>query len=267
MSTSLNNFENALIGMIAGVVEVCCLQPLNYAKNMIQQNKTLTFHPSKVYRGLGANCINMGSCTMVQFSIGGEARKYMQSDPKLKLQPHQEMACAISAGFISAIIGSPLELIMIQQQNYGGNTTHTIKRILQKPVNITRGYLGTAMREGLWTCGYLSIPTIIKSELITNFPDLFDSQSKARIPASLLGALFSCYLTQPFDVIKTCMQGDIKKHVYGDFISTVIKLYNEGRLSGFYRGCTWRYGRMVLAIGILDYLQEILGHLIYSKKN
>jgi len=266
MSTKLNQFENATVGMTVGIIEVCSLQPLNYAKNMVQQNKPLTFHPTKLYRGLGANCINMGSCTMIQFSFCGAAKKSIQLDPNTKLKPHQEMECGFSAGIISAIIGSPLELIMIQQQNNGGNTIDTVKSIIEKPMNITRGYIGAAIREGLWTCGYLSVPPIIRNELTHSFPDTFDSQAKARIPASLVGGLFSCYLTQPFDVIKTCMQGDIKRVVYDGFIGTALKLYKESNFTGFYRGATWRYGRMVLAIGILDSLQEMVGPIMYPEK-
>jgi len=224
--------------MMVGVIEVCCLQPLNYAKNMVQQNKPLTFHPTKFYRGLGANCINMGSCTMIQFSFGGAAKKYIQLDPNIKLKPHQEMECGISAGIISAIIGSPLELIMIQQQNNGGNTIDTIKNIVRVPFNIGRGYIGAAIREGLWTCGYLSVPPIIRYELTYSFPDKFDSQAKARIPASLLGGFFACYLTQPFDVIKTCMQGDINRMKYHGFIDTGKKLYKE-RILGEAVNISW----------------------------
>lgn len=266
MSTNLNHFENATVGMTVGIIEVCSLQPLNYAKNMVQQNKLLTFHPTKFYRGLGANCINMGSCTMIQFSFGGAAKKYIQLDSNTKLKPHQEMGCGISAGIISALIGSPLELIMIQQQNNGANTINTIKNIMKKPLNITRGYVGTAIREALWTCGYLSVPPIIRHELTHSFPDSFDSQAKARIPASLIGGLFSCYLTQPFDVIKTCMQGDFKRVKYSGFIDTAIKLYKESKFTGFYRGATWRYARMVLAIAILDSLQDTVGSIMYPEK-
>ena len=37
MSANLNELENATVGMTVGVIEVLCLQPFNYAKNMLQQ--------------------------------------------------------------------------------------------------------------------------------------------------------------------------------------------------------------------------------------
>ena len=204
MSTKLTEFENANVGMWVGIIEVLCLQPFNYAKNMIQQGQPLTLNPAKLYRGVGANVVNMGSCTMIQFAIGGSAKKAILGEDKgRKLQVHEEMGAGIFAGVISALIGSPLELIMIRQQRRGLNTLATVKDIVgQNPANIGRGYLGAAVREGLWTCGYLSIPPIIRSELTTKFPETFDSQAKARVPASLLGGLFACYLTHPFDTGK-----------------------------------------------------------------
>jgi len=60
MSAKLNEFQNATLGMTVGVIEVLCLQPFNYCKNMIQQGLPLSANPLKLYRGVGANCVNMG---------------------------------------------------------------------------------------------------------------------------------------------------------------------------------------------------------------
>jgi hypothetical protein len=66
MSSELNELQNATVGMIVGVIEVLILQPFNYAKNMVQQRQPISMNPAHMYRGVGANCINMGSCTMIQ---------------------------------------------------------------------------------------------------------------------------------------------------------------------------------------------------------
>ena len=258
MSTNLNEFENATVGMTVGVIEVACLQPLNYAKNMVQQGQPLSADPRKLYRGVGANCINMGSCTMIQFATGGMLKKQITGgNPNRKLKPYEEMGCGILAGFISATVGSPLELIMIQQQRKGGGAIETIKSIAN-PATIGRGFMGAAVREGLWTCGYFSIPPIVRSTLMEYYPDTFDTQAKARVPAALLGGLFACYLTHPFDTIKTCMQGDIERKTYKGFMHTARAVNLESGFVGFYRGATFRYGRMVIAVGMMDFLQVSL---------
>ena len=215
MSARLNEFQNATVGMSVGVVEVLILQPFNYAKNMVQQKQPISMSPLVMYRGVGANCVNMGCCTMIQFAVGGKLKSIVTGgDKDKKLKPYQEMACGIGAGLTSAVVGSPLELIMIQQQRKGGGTLSTLKTVAS-PSLIVRGFMGMAVREALWTCGYLSIPPIVRSYLMENYPDTFTSNEKARIPAALLGGLFACYLTHPFDTIKTCMQGDIERTAYG----------------------------------------------------
>jgi len=123
-----------------------------------------------------------------------------------------------------------------------------------------------AVREGLWCCGYLSIPPIVRSNLMSSFPDTFDTQAKARVPAALLGGLFACYLTHPFDTVKTCMQGDIERQKFKGFLSTAKIVHGESGLTGFYRGATFRYGRMVIAVGMMDFLQSMIGPLLYPHK-
>jgi len=266
MSTKLNELENATVGMVVGCIEVICLQPFNYAKNMVQQGLPLSADPRKLYRGVGANVVNMGSCTMIQFAVGGAAKKALQGDdPNRKLAIYEQMGAGIFAGVVSALVGSPLELIMIQQQRKGLSLATTIGSIAN-PSNILRGYTGAAVREGLWTCGYLSIPPIVRESLTTNFPDTFDSDAKARVPASLLGGLFACYLTHPFDTVKTCMQGDIERTKFTRFVDSAKTVLKEGGPTAFYRGATFRYGRMCIAVGMMDFLQSNIGPMMYPHK-
>lgn len=175
----------------------------------------------------------------------------------------EEMGCGIVAGSVSALVGSPLELIMIQQQRKGGAVPTRLGEILQNPLNITRGFVGMCIREALWTCGYLSIPPVVRRTLRESYPSTFDTDDKARVPAALLGGLFACYLTQPFDTVKTCMQGDIERKVYGNFVQTAKMIHSESGIPGFYRGATFRYGRMVCAVFIMDLLREKIGRLMY----
>jgi hypothetical protein len=249
------------------ILQVLILQPFNYAKNMVQQQQKISLNPSTMYRGVGANCINMGSCTMIQFAIGGKLKQSILSrdaDPTRHLTLAEEMTCGVIAGSISATVGSPLELVMIQQQRHGGSTVATLKNIVGSgSTTITRGFTGAAIREALWTCGYLSIPPVVRRTLMDSYPDTFPTNNTARVPAALLGALFGCYLTHPFDTIKTCMQGDIERKTYGTFTQTATKIYAESGIPGFYRGAAFRYGRMVCAVFIMDYLKDEVAQFLY----
>jgi hypothetical protein len=198
-----------LVGLISSSYyfvrfQVLILQPFNYAKNMVQQKQPISMSPAVMYRGVGANAVNMGSCTMIQFAVGGKLKQLVLGGETRNLSLAEEMTCGIGAGSVSALVGSPLELIMIQQQRKGGGTVATIKNILASPANIYRGFSGAVVRESLWTCGYLSIPPVVRRTLMENYPEQFPNNNQARVPAALLGGLFACYLTHPADTIKTC---------------------------------------------------------------
>ncbi|KAL7574681.1 hypothetical protein ACA910_003024 [Epithemia clementina (nom. ined.)] len=264
MSKKLNGFQNATVGMTVGVIEVCMLQPFNYAKNMTQIRQPISLNPMVMYRGVGANALNMGSCTMIQFAVGGALKKLVlgiEQDRHLTLR--EEMVCGIGAGTVSAFVGSPLELVMIQQQRNGLSVAKTVRRITENPFNVGRGFVGCAVREALWTVGYLSIPPVVRRELMARFPTYLPTNDHARIPAALLGALFACYLTHPFDTMKTCMQGDIERSTYGTLTQTARTIWSTSGGAGFYRGASFRYGRMVCAVFIMDLMQEKVGMLLY----
>ena len=171
----------------------------------------------------------------------------------------------IGAGTVSGLAGSPLELIMIQQQRKGLSLGTTIADITRNPANIGRGFIGCAIREALWTCGYLSIPPVVRRTLMEKYPETFPDNNRARIPAALLGGLFACYLSHPFDTVKTCMQGDIERQTYGSFVATARKIWADSSLFGFYRGATFRYGRMACAVFIMDLLKEQVGYAMYPQ--
>ena len=252
--------------MVVGIIEVLILQPFNYCKNMVQQQRPIIFSPAVMYRDVGANCINMGSCTMTQFAIGGKLKGLVLGEDKRHLTLAEEMSCGVVAGAFSGLIGSPLELIMIQQQRKGGSTAETLKNIFKNPPDIYRGFVGAAIREALWTCGYLSIPPVVRRTLMEKYPETFTSNDKARVPAALLGGLFACYLTQWADTIKTCMQGDIERATYKTFSNTASTIYAQSGIPGFYRGATFRYGRMACAVFIMDMSAEFFAKALYPTK-
>jgi hypothetical protein len=230
---------------------------------MAQQQRPISMNPMTMYRGVGANCLNMGSCTMIQFAVGGKLKNMVMNGESRHLSLFEEMSCGIIAGTTSGLVGSPLELIMIQQQRKGGGVAARVKDILGNPANVGRGFVGCAVREALWTCGYLSIPPVVRRTLMESYPETFDTNDKARVPAALLGGLFACYLTHPFDTIKTCMQGDIEREVYGSFTQTGSQIMKDSGFTGFYRGATFRYGRMVCAVFIMDLMKEKISRLMY----
>ena len=150
--------------------QVLCLQPFNYAKNMTQQKQPISLNPMVMYRGVHANAVNMGSCTMIQFSVGGRLKQMILGGETRRLSLKEEMMAGIGAGTVSGLAGSPLELIMIQQQRKGLSLGATVADITATPANVYRGFIGCAVREALWTCGYLSIPPVVRRTLMGEYP-------------------------------------------------------------------------------------------------
>lgn len=156
MSTKLTGMENAQMGMIGGALEVSSLQWTNYCKNAVQQGRSLTMDPRKLYRGYPSNLINMAACTMWQFAVCGQVSKLLTGGENRQLKPWEDITAGFAAGTSSGMVGGPLELIMIQQQVKGGSVVSAVREIGMG--NIGRGFVPTAMREGMWAMGYLSFP-------------------------------------------------------------------------------------------------------------
>ena len=153
---------------------------------------------------------------------------------------------------------------MIQQQRKGGSVASHSKTMMSSTV--TRGFVSAAMREGIWSVGYMSLPPIIRSYLRGNYGDTFTTDDQARMAASLIGAAVSGGLSHPFDTIKTCMQGDIERKTYGTLTQTARTILTERGITAFYSGFHWRYARQVGAIFLLDRFFSIVPPLVYPEK-
>ena len=60
--------------------------------------------------------------------------------------------------------------------------------------------------------------------------------------ASIIGGIIAAIPSHPFDVIKTCQQGDLYQKQYKTIMKTSIILYKYGggSMNRFFSGCFWR---------------------------
>ena len=61
------------------------------------------------------------------------------------------------------------------------------------------------------------------------------------------------------------MQGDIERKTYTNLLSTGKSVIAERGFVGLYNGATFRYGRMVCAVFMMDSLQAIIGPALYPE--
>eukprot|EP00039_Didymoeca_costata_P027267 m.18038 g.18038 ORF g.18038 m.18038 type:complete len:166 (+) comp6174_c0_seq2:220-717(+) len=126
---SLTEGENAVLGGTAAFIEGVILQPTLFYKNMRQQGKPLSLDPRVVYRGVSAGLLNEVGSTGVQFLLTGAIKHAVLGGSLRKMTDTEEISSALGAGCIGALFTSPVELVMIQQQNYNLGFVQALRHI------------------------------------------------------------------------------------------------------------------------------------------
>lgn len=166
----------------------------------------------KLYRGTGAaifsECQQMG----LQFLFTGMTKKILAGHAGHVVEGEHvsmrnEFAAAGIGGLLSSVFATPIELLMIQQQKYGGSLVGTCKGVVQKygvtNHGMMRGLIGAASRDAIYVSGMLGVTPVV-TEYILRHTDA--TPPMASLYASLLGGVAAAVPSHPFDVIKTCMQ-------------------------------------------------------------
>ena len=113
---------------------------------------------------------------------------------------------------MSAVFVSPVELIMIQQQRFGGNMLQVTMTIGKKygigSNGIMRAVFPTILRDSLYVAGMLGVTPMVQDFLMTH-NNL--SENQAGFYASLIGGAVAAIPSHPLGIVKTCMQGDLEQ--------------------------------------------------------
>lgn len=251
-----------MLGIAAGIIEVTILQPMLYCKNATQQKLPFTLNPRILYRGLTMSVTNMAILTGLQFPLTGAVTKIFTGGADRRLSSGEQIASGFVGGMLSGFACAPMELVMIQQQRFGGTIFSTPARIIQK-VGLAGQFRGLTMscgREGMFTAGYLGIGPVISRTLQEDYNQ---SVSVAKAGGAVGGGVIAATLSHPMDTCKTCMQGDIERKAYGSLRETAQTLYAEAGAGRFFRGWTWRTGRMICAVFIMNECKVQLAPIMF----
>lgn len=258
---TLTPYQAAGIGVIAGVGEVFIDQPLITIKNILQQNKNNSvrhmvknlffdeknkFSIAKWYRGSCINAASMAFITPLQ--MGGQALVA----EKIGDQTHtQKIFSAYIAGACASIAATPAEYIMIQQQIMSQSVSKTVAHLYaQKNIHLFKGFIPTALRDGGFTVGYLTLGDMIKETC--NIHNAVIANSIAGVCAAVI--------THPFDTIKTIMQTHNTS-----LTQTCAHIYSTGGATGFFKGLVPRGLRVILAINVMNTIKESCKEYIANK--
>ena len=84
IKAKLTSADHAVMGAIAGTVEVTTLQPIIFVKYAVQEGRALPRNPLHYYRGFACNVGTFAPITATQFGASrlteSLIRKYMQRD-------------------------------------------------------------------------------------------------------------------------------------------------------------------------------------------
>lgn len=241
----LNQGENAALGVTTALIEGAILQPTMYWKVMRQQGLPLSVNPMRMYRGFGAALFNEMGQMALQFPLTGLFKGILrdqgegsEADGKIGAN---DLIGAMGGGAVTAIFASPVELVMIQQQTVGGTLFGTPIRVLREHgignAGFFRGLALASVRDSIYVGGMLGVAPLASQYFqqkhgMTNLP--------ATLAGSALGGIMGGVLSHPFDVVKTCMQGDMGQTKYTSATATLATLLKESGPRRLADGMFWR---------------------------
>lgn len=202
--------EDSLVGASCGALEVLIMQPLVYWKTELQQQRfalARALNPRFAYRGVWVSAGSCAPITAIQFGANGVCLRAF-SGTSTEPCVAAKIASGMLAGMASALVQSPCQLVEINQQKHGGNMVATAKRIYQScgGSGFGIGYSMTAVREGIFCCGYIAALPMLRQSLMQRW-ELPESAATA-VAGTCAGAA-SAILSHPADTIKARIQGSL----------------------------------------------------------
>ena len=281
----LSPLENTIVGILVGIFEVSVMQPTLYLKNASQQGLPYTLDPRKLYRGLAMSITNMSgeyvfdntlyflicpSCclcpvlTGLQFPLTGIVTTAITGNKRRPLSATEQISAGFVGGALSGIACAPMELVLIQQQRFGGSIVSTPGRIISSfgTTGLFRGLAVSCGREGVFTAGYLGIGPALTSHLVH---DQDMSPVSAKVWGALVGGVIAGTLSHPMDTIKSCQQGDLEQKVYTTVTQTARTLLGDGGVRRLFRGWGFRTGRMIVGVGLINEFRYMVAPILFPR--
>ena len=254
----LTPFENLVVGAAGGCIETTLQMPILTFKFTKQEGRPMPKTLPGWYRGVFVQAGTVAPITALQVMLNGVAGSIALRGEKRELTDAEKMYTSAAAGACSAVVYSPVDLTTIQQQKLGLNPLQTVQHIVKQhgPMSMFRGFMPCAIREAIYTAGYLGMGPVVTVALANNF-DVFDGKPFA---AALTGACISGVsaglLTHPFDTAKTCVQSDMVGAKWTTARYALPTLVKESGVTSLFRGGAARALRNCGAFYICMSLRE-----------
>lgn len=269
---SLSPVENLIAGAIGGALEISIQMPILTYKLCVQEGRALPTTVEGWYRGVVAQAGTVAPMTALQLVVHGLLLSIMMSgDDKIRGPTTKEtLLSAAGAGFVSATIYSPVDLITIQQQKLKhAHPMQTLQFVFKKCHNqsksvlcgLYRGYAACAIRGSIYTTGYLGLAPIFTSRLRTDSSSPFYGTHLATAAGACISGILSAVVSHPFDTAKTCLQSEIVGQRYQSTLQTILLRFRIGGLTSLYKGLAPRLIRNCGAFFVVNSVRELAIHL------
>eukprot|EP01038_Epipyxis_sp_PR26KG_P011864 gene11864-15876_t len=267
---SSNPMVSLVTGCIAGGIECVAVWPMEYIKTQLQLQKQIKGGAKPPYTGVisglvytvkttgffslyrGLDVTLVGSIPKAGIRFGGNAyfKKVLAND-KGKLNMGQQFLAGMGAGTIEAIFAvTPMETIKTKLVQTNQTLIPGVKAILRESgiAGLYQGVFATILKQ--------SSNQGLRFMAFNKYKDLItDNGKKPMTPllALLGGMMAGCFSTlgnNPFDVVKTQMQGRDSKQ-YKNTLDCFVKIFKEEGFMGYYKGVIPRMGRVVPGQGVI----------------
>lgn len=271
-----------IIGFIAGGTEAVITNPLVTIKSCLQRGISLpwsTWFPKNLgiysagigtlnmvrflYRGTNARVIGIGLSVGVRVFVHDLLTKHVFKTNDLTLK--QEAVTALSAGFFSAFLNTPMELGMTLQQTAdpskkSDNLLKIFKNIQSEwgAKKALTGFSCIYGRDVIVTSGFLTLAPKF-SKYISNEYNI-NNHSSTLIGGTIIGTGLSI-ITHPLDTIKTFQQSNLRNTNYKEGLSiraSAKQIFEKNGISGFYKGLFFRAARIGPHVGIVTVMSDVL---------
>ena len=264
---TLTPYENLAVGAVGGALEVSLQMPILTYKFCVQEGRALPKSIGGWYRGVFVQAGTVAPITALQFMVNGMIQnsilQYKKSKETsnatataaTKLSSMEQIYAAAGAGFVSAVVYSPVDLITIQQQKLVMNPIQTGVHIVRNfgiMNGICRGFWTCAGRETIYTAGYLGLAPVLTSEFVLPLLQPTKDGEASQSPTLLTSFVGACIagtvaavITHPLDTAKTCVQSDMVGKTWSTGRQAIRELVaNHGGISSLYRGMIPRTTRL-----------------------
>ncbi len=278
-------------GSLMGATEVAIDHPLWTIKTRLQSEKaqkldTITklkyaMHPKGLYQGVGINMLSMVPITGIQVAMALAASKaaarLIQVNPvhdvpeqgdknqvnnKLRKQL-LDVTSAFVGGAAAATVATPAELVMTQMSTKMISARAALAYIVPNYGRwiLWTGYGCTAIRDGIFTIGFLAAPGIVENAISSNLGE----NSKVKKAAAPIAGAMAAVASHAFDTIKTKQQEMLGNRKLSAYAATKEIVMKNG-VFALFRGCVPRAARVVSAVTIMSAVDHEVEKRLQQRK-